>query len=362
MKSRGCDASILLDNAPGIASEKDAVPNASIAGTEVVDDIKTALENVCPGVVSCADILAIASEISVVLTGGPAWNVVLGRRDSRTANRAGAGSSIPSPFRGLADIQDKFTAVGLDNTDLVALSVRIRVCISWALGGCTVMRIRITSSGAHTFGKARCASFRDRLYNFSNTGNPDPTLDITYLATLRQSCPNGGNANTVVDLDPETPNGFDNSYFTNLQNNRGLLQSDQELLSTSGSTVAIVNQFGNSQSAFFTSFARSMINMGNISPLTGKNGEISFTPRSVQAQSNKSSESRMDPKLLSMSPSSGEWFRALVLEVGHSEITHVTVTFPGTRPRIVNEENTSYKPHRHSGETTPGDILVGDDH
>ncbi|KAM7523313.1 hypothetical protein LguiA_013215 [Lonicera macranthoides] len=118
----GCDASILLDNAPGIASEKDAVPNASIAGTEVVDDIKTALENVCPGVVSCADILAIASEISVVLTGGPAWNVVLGRRDSRTANRAGAGSSIPSPFRGLADIQDKFTAVGLDNTDLVALS------------------------------------------------------------------------------------------------------------------------------------------------------------------------------------------------------------------------------------------------
>ncbi|KAM7523317.1 hypothetical protein LguiA_013219 [Lonicera macranthoides] len=246
----GCDASILLDNAPGIASEKDAVPNTSIGGTEVVDDIKTALENVCPGVVSCADILAIASEISVVLTGGPTWNVVLGRRDSRTANRAGAESNLPSPFRGLADIQDKFTAVGLDNTDLVALS------------------------GAHTFGKARCISFRDRLYNFSSTGNPDPTLDMTYLATFRQSCPNGGNANTLVDLDPATPNGFDNSYFTNLQNNRGLLQSDQELFSTSGSTVAIVNRFGNSQSAFFTSFAQSMINMGNISPLTGTNGEI----------------------------------------------------------------------------------------
>lgn len=119
-----------------------------------------------------------------------------------------------------------------------------------------------------------CLLFRDRLYNFSNTGNPDPTLDATYLATLRQSCPEGGNANTVVDLDPTTPNGFDNNYFTNLQNNRGLLQSDQELFSTSGSTVAIVNQFGNSQSAFFTSFGQSMINMGNISPLTGTNGEI----------------------------------------------------------------------------------------
>ncbi|KAM7498070.1 hypothetical protein LguiA_022484 [Lonicera macranthoides] len=50
---------------------------------------------------------------------------------------------------------------------------------------------------------------------------------------------------------------------------------------------------------------------------------------SSQAQSNKSIESRMDPKLLSMSPPSGEWFRDLVLQVGHSEIAHATVTFPG---------------------------------
>ncbi|KAM7473689.1 hypothetical protein LguiB_020932 [Lonicera macranthoides] len=57
----------------------------------------------------------------------------------------------------------------------------------------------------------------------------------------------------------------------------------------------------------------------------------------------------MDPKLLSMSPPSGEWFRDLVLQVGHSEITHATVTFPGTTLRIINEENISYKPHRHPG-------------
>ncbi|KAM7510637.1 hypothetical protein LguiB_009512 [Lonicera macranthoides] len=69
-----------------------------------------------------------------------------------------------------------------------------------------------------------------------------------------------------------------------------------------------------------------------------------------------------DPRFLSMSPPSGEWFRDLVLQVGHSEITHATITFPGTTPRIVNEENTLYKPHRHFGETTPGDTLVDDDH
>ncbi|KAI5321141.1 hypothetical protein L3X38_030212 [Prunus dulcis] len=61
----GCDGSIMLDNADGIESEKDAVPNQSTDGYDVVDDIKTALENVCPGVVSCADILAIASQILV---------------------------------------------------------------------------------------------------------------------------------------------------------------------------------------------------------------------------------------------------------------------------------------------------------
>jgi hypothetical protein len=58
----------LLDNADGIDSEKGAGPNSgSLDGFSVVDDIKTAVENVCPGVVSCADILAIASQISVSL-------------------------------------------------------------------------------------------------------------------------------------------------------------------------------------------------------------------------------------------------------------------------------------------------------
>ncbi|KAM1446485.1 hypothetical protein PS2_005550 [Malus domestica] len=85
----GCDGSIMLDNADGIDSEKDAGPNLSTDGYDVVDDIKTALENVCPGVVSCSDILAIASQILVSENGGPTWEVQLGRRDSRTANRAG---------------------------------------------------------------------------------------------------------------------------------------------------------------------------------------------------------------------------------------------------------------------------------
>jgi peroxidase len=130
-------------------------------------------------------------------------------------------------------------------------------------------------TGAHTFGRARCVSFSNRLYDFQSTGNPDPTIDATYLEMLRQTCPQGGDANTLANLDQATANDFDNNYFTNLQNNKGLLQSDQELLSTTGAnTVDIVNRFANSQSDFFDSFGQSMIKMGNISPLTGSNGEI----------------------------------------------------------------------------------------
>ncbi|CAL9211350.1 unnamed protein product [Musa hybrid cultivar] len=247
----GCDGSILLDNSDSIQSEKDAAPNKnSVRGFDVVDDIKTAVENVCPGVVSCADILALAAEASVDLAGGPTWGVLLGRRDGTTANPT-AANNMPSPFDDLDTLKQKFSDVGLDDTDLVALS------------------------GAHTFGRAQCRFFSSRLYNFSGTGSPDPSLDSTYLATLQQNCPQGGDDTTLNNLDLTTPNTFDNKYFTNLQSNEGLLQSDQELFSTSGaSTISIVNSFAGDESTFFQSFASSMINMGNINPLTGSNGEI----------------------------------------------------------------------------------------
>ncbi|XP_077230260.1 peroxidase 53-like isoform X2 [Tasmannia lanceolata] len=251
-KIQGCDGSILLDNSSTIVTEKDAGPNSnSVRGFGVVDNIKTAVENSCAGVVSCADILAIAAQVSVTLSGGPTWNALLGRRDSTTANLAGANTNLPSPFASLSNITAKFSAVGLDTTDLVALS------------------------GGHTFGRAKCSSFSSRLYNFSGTGSPDPTLNSTYLATLQQTCPQNGSSNTLTNFDPTTPDTFDSNYFSNLQNNNGLLQSDQELFSTSGaSTISIVNSFSSNQTAFFQSFVTSMINMGNISPLTGTNGQI----------------------------------------------------------------------------------------
>uniref|UniRef100_J3LLQ6 Peroxidase n=1 Tax=Oryza brachyantha TaxID=4533 RepID=J3LLQ6_ORYBR len=251
----GCDGSVLLDNAGAMQSEKNAPPNnGSARGFDVVDTIKAALENACPGVVSCADILALAAEISVELSGGPSWNVVLGRRDGTTANFDGA-SELPGPRDAVGLLRQKFSDLGLDDTDFVALQ------------------------GAHTIGRAQCRLFNDRLYNISGTMQPDQTLDMAYLNELRQCCPaSEPESTTLRNLDPPTPDAFDNSFYANIVRNRGLLQSDQGMLSAPGgaaaTTAPIVVRFAGSQDDFFQSFATAMIKMGNIGSLTGSLGEI----------------------------------------------------------------------------------------
>ncbi|KAH9314475.1 hypothetical protein KI387_023102 [Taxus chinensis] len=201
------------------------------------------LEATCSGVVSCADILIVAARDSVVQLGGPTWTVPLGRRDSTTSNKIDANANIPSPTSTLSNLSSLFQAQGLSTKDMVALS------------------------GAHTIGQARCTVIRNRIYN-------DTDIDSTYVKSPQSNCPSdkSGNRN-LSPLEDVSPTVFDNNYYKELTKKKGLLHSDQELFN-GGSTDSLVTTYSNDENTFFKDFAAAMVKMGNISPLTGSNGEI----------------------------------------------------------------------------------------
>ncbi|CAL5084684.1 unnamed protein product [Urochloa decumbens] len=241
----GCDASVLLNDTATFTGEQGAGPNVgSIRGFAVVDNIKAQIEALCPQTVSCADILAVAARDSVVALGGPSWTMLLGRRDSATASLSLANTDIPAPNSSLSQLIAAFNKKILNPTDMVALS------------------------GAHTIGQARCTTFRDHIYS-------DTNINQAFAMSLKGSCPAGsGGANVMAPLDTTTPNAFDNAYYTNLLNQRGLLHSDQELSNNGASTDSIVSNFSSNATAFSSAFATAMVKMGNISPKTGSQGQI----------------------------------------------------------------------------------------
>lgn len=246
----GCDGSILLDDTANFTGEKTAFPNLnSLRGFDVVDTIKSEVEKLCPGVVSCADILAIVARDSVVELGGQSWQVQLGRRDSTTASLNTANTDLPAPTLNLSALITSFSNKGFTAEEMVTLS------------------------GSHTIGQSRCVTFRARLYNESN-------IDSSFATTLKANCPSSGGDNNLSPLDVTSPTSFDNAYFTNLVCQKGLLHSDQQLFS-GGSTNAQVTAYSKNFGSFQNDFAKAMVKMGGLSPLTGSTGQIRTNCRRV---------------------------------------------------------------------------------
>ncbi|XP_065873108.1 peroxidase 47 [Euphorbia lathyris] len=243
---QGCDGSVLIDSTKDNTAEKDSPANLSLRGYEIIDDAKEQLENQCPGIVSCADILAIAARDAVFWAGGPRYEIAKGRKDGKRS-RIEDTINLPFPTFNATELINQFGQHGFSVQDMVALS------------------------GAHTLGVARCSSFKGRL------NGADTTMDSGFAQTLSKTCSNGDNAELAFD---QTRNTFDNFYFNALQRKSGVLFSDQTLFS-SPRTRNIVNAYAFNTAMFFLDFQRAMVKMSLLDVKEGSNGEVRESCRRI---------------------------------------------------------------------------------
>ncbi|MQL73199.1 hypothetical protein Taro_005533 [Colocasia esculenta] len=260
----GCDGSVLLDDTPTMRGEKLALSNInSLRSFEVIDEAKAALERACPGVVSCADIVVIAARDAVSLSGGPDWEVKLGRLDSLWASQEDADSIMPSPRANATSLIQLFRRFNLSIVDLVALS------------------------GSHSIGDGRCFSVNFRLHHQYAPGTPIPDMDPAFRRRIELLCPDDGDGNVTAGLDA-TPFRFDNQYFKDLVGLRGFLNSDETLFSGDRQTREVVERFSDDQAGFFSAFVEGMVKMGDLQ--SGRPGEVRRNCRMVNAHSHPRSQ------------------------------------------------------------------------
>ncbi|CAK7331975.1 unnamed protein product [Dovyalis caffra] len=260
----GCDASILLD---GPNSEKTAPPNLSVRGYEFIDEIKEEIENTCPGIVSCADIIVMATRDAVAESYkklGEGWYPVqTGRKDGLTSSAQNV--NLPSPSITIDRSIQVFASTKLNATDMIYL-----------LGG------------GHSVGIAHCALFENRLYNFHNSGSPDQTMNKTLLSTLQNLCPQNAGSSKSANLDqnPLNSSSVDKSFYEQILLGNGILEVDQQLALNSKTKVT-VGTIAKSE-GFIFQFGRAMIKLGIVDVKTDNDGEIRKTCRAVNPSSGNS--------------------------------------------------------------------------
>ncbi|XP_073128708.1 putative Peroxidase 48 [Henckelia pumila] len=280
----GCDASVLLDATEVMESEKDSPPNESLKGYDVIDIIKSELEESCPGVVSCADIVVLAARESVLLAGGPFYPLYTGRKDSTVSFFEEATYELPSPHDDLSKTIESFATRGFDERETVSLL------------------------GAHSTGTIHCKFFFNRLYNFSGTDGPDPSLDTEFLEQLRSTCnrshvlpspspspsssPSPLSALNILSnrtlfqdpgmkMDYEGPRkSFGVLYYRSLLQGKGLLFVDQQM--TSGEeTETWVRAYASDVTLFRRDFGLTMIKLSDLGVRTSPMGQVRLNCRRV---------------------------------------------------------------------------------
>ncbi|CAK9309234.1 unnamed protein product [Citrullus colocynthis] len=249
----GCDGSILIDNGP--RSERLAFGHQGVGGFEVIERAKGELEAQCPGVVSCADIVAMAARDAIVMANGPDYEVLTGRRDGRVSDISLA-DELPDVSDSVQVLKNKFAQKGMSDKDLVLLTA------------------------AHTIGTTACFFMTKRLYDFfpGGSGGSDPDISPTLLPELKSQCPRNGDVNARLGIDRGSPRTFDISILQNIRNGFAILASDARL-NDDPSTRAVIDSYLSPLApilgpSFQDDFINSIVRMGQIGTKTGSQGEI----------------------------------------------------------------------------------------
>lgn len=233
--------------------------------------------------------------------GGPFYPVFTGRRDSNQSYFQEAMDDIPKPDGNITQTLGLFTLRGFNERETVSLLGKgllfsplfqilstIRIVVSNWIFNC---------KGGHSIGKISCEFIQGRLFNFSGTGQPDPSIASDFLDEMRRNCQDSGNSSNGTASPPmvsramseltlgmtyyqglsssvSSGSAFDTHYYQSLLQGRGLLFSDQQLMAEEKTERLVRAYASDDGSTFQIDFARSMMKMSSLSVLTGSQGQV----------------------------------------------------------------------------------------
>lgn len=125
-------------------------------------------------------------------------------------------------------------------------------------------------AGSHTLGGGHCKNIEDRL----PINSPTAPKSLVYRTQLRAACAVNVFNVAILNIDA-SPFTFDNRYFKDIQNGRGLFTVDN-LLATDPRTAPVVSLYASNQGAFFAAFQTAYVKLVSRA-LTGTQGSVRAT-------------------------------------------------------------------------------------
>lgn len=243
---QGCDASILLDVTPTQEPVEKLSNNNGplVRGFEIIDDIKLQLEAACPGVVSCADLLAFATRDSFVFSGVGQYDVAGGRRDGLASLESNVKGNLPMLEATAEQNIELFERKGLTLEELVLLV------------------------GAHSIGSAHCNIVSGRFHDEAKAKDIDKGYWLKMQTlTVCQS------KDQTVPFDPVSQNKMDSRFYNELLTKKSLIESDQNLADEPQAS-SIMAKMAEDQAGWLVKFAAAMQKLGETDVLVGDQGEV----------------------------------------------------------------------------------------